>query len=365
MKLNVQPAVHRAIKNRKIFEDLHRVTVEVDNADEDKWESYLDLFEDASLYQTWSYGKNFPGGRNISHMVLKRSGAVLALAQARILTLPFLQRGIAYVFWGPVWQRKGFTPDKRILSAILKAMHHEYVKKRKLLLRIVPGLPGADENEFGKIFKPPFYEKNETYRPQMTTVVNLEASLPEIRNRFHHKWRNRLNVAERNELEVLEGTGEDLFLMFRNLYMELLLMKEIPVEADIDNFIKIQSELPEKHKMRIFICTSQGRAIAGLVGSLLGVTGICLLAAANREGRELLGTYLLQWKLINWLKENRARRYDLGGIDPEKNPGGYRFKSGLGGKDLQFLGQYESCRSLSSRIIVNTGEYLKKRRMKS
>jgi hypothetical protein len=38
-----------------------------------------------------------------------------------------------------------------------------------------------------------------------------------------------------------------------------------------------------------------------------------------------------------WLKEHGARGYDLGGIDPEANPGGYHFKSGFGGVDMTQL----------------------------
>lgn len=364
MKLNALADAASVYKeHRDFYETPGIITVDIDNVDENQWDSYLDLFEDASLYQTWPYGKYFPGGRNISHIVLKRNGEVIALAQARIITFPLLQRGIAYVFWGPVWKRKGYPPDKRILSDILKAINGEYAERRKLMLRIVPGLI-SEENEFEEVFKKSHYRKNESYKPQRTIIVDLERSLPEIRNRFHHKWRNRLNVAERNGLEVLQGNGDDLFLKFKALYKELLLMKDIPVEADIDNFIRIQKNSSERHKMHLLICTSQGRAVAGLVGSLLGSTGLCLLAAANPEGRELLGTYLLQWGMIKWLKENGAKMYDLCGIDAENNPGGYRFKSGLGGREIEFPGQYESCWSLSSRIIVNTGEYLRRRKRK-
>ncbi|MGE5350839.1 MAG: lipid II:glycine glycyltransferase FemX [Acidobacteriota bacterium] len=361
MKLIAQPDALSVYKRRKVFfETPGKITLEVDQVDLNEWESNLEKFEDASLYQTRAYGRYFTGGKNLSHLVLKRNGEVVALSQARILTVPFLQRGMAYIFWGPVWKRKGVLPDKRILSDILRAINNEYVIKRKLMLRIVPGL--SDE-EYEEIFKNSHYEKNKAYKQQRTIIVNLEGSLPEIRSGFHHKWRNRLNVAERNDLKVLKGTSEDLFLMFRGLYNELLQMKDIPVHADIDNFIRIQEHLREKYKMQIMICTSQGgRGVAGLVASALGSTGICLLAAANKEGRELLGTYLLQWEMIKFMKENGASAYDLGGVDAEDNPGGYRFKSGMGGREVRFLGQYESCWSLSSRIIVNTGEYLRRRK---
>ena len=36
------------------------------------------------------------------------------------------------------------------------------------------------------------------------------------------------------------------------------------------------------------------------------------------------------------------RAYDLGGIDPEGNPGVFHFKRGLGGVEVQAAGPYEA-----------------------
>ena len=42
--------------------------VEVDRATPADWSAMLDLFEDANLYQTWSYGEVRWGGKNLSHL---------------------------------------------------------------------------------------------------------------------------------------------------------------------------------------------------------------------------------------------------------------------------------------------------------
>jgi hypothetical protein len=46
------------------------------------------------------------------------------------------------------------------------------------------------------------------------------------------------------------------------------------------------------------------------------------------------GAYLLQWNMIQRLKGSGVRWYDLGGIDPEGNPGVYAFKRGFSGMDI-------------------------------
>ena len=50
--------------------------VEVDRATPAEWAQMLDLFNDANLYQTWSYGRVRWGEENLSHLVLKRNGEV-------------------------------------------------------------------------------------------------------------------------------------------------------------------------------------------------------------------------------------------------------------------------------------------------
>ena len=41
--------------------------VEVDRATPAEWSAMLDLFDDANLYQTWSYGAVRWGRKNLSH----------------------------------------------------------------------------------------------------------------------------------------------------------------------------------------------------------------------------------------------------------------------------------------------------------
>ena len=59
--------------------------VEVDRVTPAEWSSMLDLFDDANLYQTWSYGAVRWGRKNLSHVVLKRNDEVVGIAQLRIV----------------------------------------------------------------------------------------------------------------------------------------------------------------------------------------------------------------------------------------------------------------------------------------
>ena len=75
---------------------------EVDLIDPKSWDNLLLQFEDASYFQTWTFGAIHSGENSISHLVLKEGGRVVGMAQLRIVKAPGLRFGIAYVSSGPM-----------------------------------------------------------------------------------------------------------------------------------------------------------------------------------------------------------------------------------------------------------------------
>ena len=82
----------------------------------------LDLFGDANIYQTWAYGEVRWGRKNLSHLVLRRNGKVASIAQLRIYHPVRLGIGIAYLRWGPLFYRRGQTPDAEAASRMAQAL---------------------------------------------------------------------------------------------------------------------------------------------------------------------------------------------------------------------------------------------------
>ena len=74
--------------------------VEVDRATPAEWSQMLDLFDDANIYQTWSYGAVRWGRKNLSHLVLKRNDEVVGITQLRIVRPTSLKFGMAYLAMG-------------------------------------------------------------------------------------------------------------------------------------------------------------------------------------------------------------------------------------------------------------------------
>ncbi|HEV2397913.1 MAG TPA: peptidoglycan bridge formation glycyltransferase FemA/FemB family protein [Candidatus Sulfotelmatobacter sp.] len=323
----------------------------------DVWSQLLGLFDDGNIYQTWSYGAVRWGRKNLSHLVLKRKDEVVAIAQLRIVRPANLNFGMAYLRWGPLCRRHGMSGDLEVAEHLMRALQEEYVSKRKLLLKILPNaFEGSDRAEFfqrafSKFMQEPFTPEN-TYR---TFVLDLEPSIEQLRRKLDKKWRNQLARAEKNGLKIVMGTGTDEYRTFCEMYRQMRDRKPFETSVNIEEFAEIQANLPEAQRMQVLICRQNDVPVAGIVASPMGDSAIYLLGATSDDGLTAKGSYLLQWTLIQWLKEKGVRWYDLGGIDPDKNPGVYHFKRGLSGTDIRQLTPFTSCTNTLSSAVVKAG----------
>lgn len=328
--------------------------VEVDSATPAEWSRMLDLFDDANLYQTWAYGAVRWGTKNLSHLVLKRDGEIVGMAQLRIIRPTRLKFGMAYLRWGPVCHRRRRELDAEIVPAVARALEKEYVRKRRLLLQILPnafvGSPRAALFQSGfSEFRQESRTAANTYR---TFVLDLAPTIEQLRKNLDKKWRNQLTRSEKNGLNILAGNGTSEYRIFCRMYEEMQQRKGFESTVDIEEFGRLQEDLPEAHRMRILICEQNGIPVAGLVASAIGDSAIYVLGATSDDGLDAKGAYLLHWTMVQWLKENGFKWYELGGIDPEGNPGVYSFKRGFSGVDVHQLTPFVACNSVVSSAIV-------------
>jgi lipid II:glycine glycyltransferase (peptidoglycan interpeptide bridge formation enzyme) len=227
-----------------------------------------------------------------------------------------------------------------------------------LVLRIAPAIYRDDELAYNTLISAG-YKDNLAKLQYRTNVLNLTAPLDSIRKGLKQKWRNMLNQAERNKISIDSGTSDEYFCIFLDMQSEMLQRKKFNPGVDYEEFRQIQNRLSEKLKMNIFVASKNGNPNACLILSCIGNTGIYLLGASDMEGRKYRSAYLLQWRAIEYLKEQGCFFYDLGGIDPKTNPGVYDFKSGLGGEDRNQISPFEGCQNLQSQVLVKLAEIAK------
>lgn len=312
---------------------------EVDKVSESDWCGLLDRFEDANIYQSWSFGSVHWGTKELSHLVLKRDGKVVAIAQLRIFRLSSVGQWTAYLMWGPLCHLCGQELDLSAVRAMAAALREEFVEKRGLYLEIKAN--AFSHSRRAEVFQLAFSRfdqrsgtNGKNYR---TFVLDLSPSIEDLRRQLDRKWRNRLSAAERNGLRIVEGESTREYDTFSNLYSQMWERKRFQTTVSTELFRRVQEYLPANQRMRILICKHGEEPVAGLVCSAIGNLAIYLLGATNENGMKLKAAYLLQWTMIQWLKDRRIRYYDLGGINPIANPGVHHFKKGFNGADVSHI----------------------------
>jgi lipid II:glycine glycyltransferase (peptidoglycan interpeptide bridge formation enzyme) len=341
---------------------LNDYSCEVDSVDEGGWYRIVQEFDDASIYQTWAYDAIRCDARSLSHLVLRKNDRIVAAAQARILKIPWVKIGIAYVRWGPMWRTPHSDADEEVFRQAIRSLRNEFSCRRGLVLRIYPHLYSDSADLYLDAMEKEGFFRVTNMSPDRTLLLDLSDGLEELRKGLRQKWRNQLNAAERNGLEIVEGTEDELFQTFTEIYREMAARKSLPRTGSIDEFRRIQQRLPDSWKLRVFLCRSNGTPCAGAVCSTIGKTGIYLFGATNDAAMKNKASYLIQWKIVEWLKKAGCRHYDLHGINPSRNPGTYTFKSGLSGsrgRDVHFLGFFDAWRNPASRYSIQVGDALR------
>jgi lipid II:glycine glycyltransferase (peptidoglycan interpeptide bridge formation enzyme) len=338
-------------------------SVEVDNITQNEWSQLLLKFEDANIFQTWEYGSAHWGDKNISHLVLRKEGQVVAAAQLWVVRIPVIGSGFAHISWGPMWRLRGQSIEPETARHMLRSLREEYVVRRRLLLRI--RAYSVDSTTEGEIVRSNLEEEGFQFQTKEsryhTYRLNLSPELQEIRQKLLPRWRKDLKKAERLDLTVIAGDSNEMFQSLSMLYHDMVSRKGFKeYVADMSKYANMQKSLPEKLKLKIFLCYYQGEIVAGRTVALLGDTSMALLAATSTKSIELNlhAAYLLQWKTIEWLKQNGFRYFDLrGGVDGDM-PGVKSFKKGLSGDEIFYLGSYENHHSKMSYFVVRAGEFL-------
>jgi lipid II:glycine glycyltransferase (peptidoglycan interpeptide bridge formation enzyme) len=335
------------MKNKKLS---NGYSYEIDQITKDEWHKMLLDFDDATIYQTWSYGEIRWGGNKTSHVILKKDNEIVAAVQARLILVPFIGGGIAYIPWGPMWKRKNKEANPELLRQIIRVLINEFVIKQKLFLNILSHEIDENENYSRKVYKEEGY--SESLSPYRTIILDLSLSLDELVANMESDWRRILRKSEKQNFDITSGYDNNKYDELALPYHEMIARKNFKPGVNIEQFRRMQEDLPPELKMNIIVCKNEHKPVSTILGSYIGDMGIIILGGSNEVGLKLKGSYQTPWLVVKWLKENGAKWCDLGGYNPDRNPGTGRFKRGIGGKDIRHLGRFDACRSFRSKLYM-------------
>ncbi len=328
--------------------------VEVNQIGAEEWEEASSTFLDSSIYQTWAYQQV---RSKIDDCVLDRvvvkddTGMARLMAMIRVKRIPVMGFRVAYVQWGPLIRRSEGLAN----AEAFRVLRDEYLGTYADVLRVVPNQindeRGAAVTEMLKVsgFAPAGYIS--VYR---TMCVSLRGSEDDIRMRLHKRWRKSLNRAEKCNIEISHGTDIDFFKKFHPLYNQLRERKGFR-GLDPEVFAQTQELLPETKKMHAVAAYFERELVAVQISSYLGDTAVGLLSASNEKALTCGASYRALWRRFMKAKQEGMNWYDLGGIDPKKNPGVYRYKARTGAEECEFIGVFDACRNAFVKRLWGIG----------
>lgn len=350
------------VKSHPSKELSHGFVAEADAFDQSRWSLVLQEFADANVYQTWPYNVARSGRAKVSHIVLKHRGRAVAVAQARLAGLPNCRMGIAYFRWGPLWKPQSGELEVETFRQVVRAIRNEYAIRRGLIVRLVPALCVEDGEQFSAILEEEGFVQNRRINPYRTILMNIQPSLKDLESGFHRKWRNHLNGARKQQFKIIEGEDDALFAKFEPIYTEMHRRKQFVSDTQIAHFQNAQRTLTEHEKLRVFLCRVDDEFCAGAICSAMGDTGLYIFGATSNRGLKNNGSYLLQWRILEWLKQRGCQWYNLNGINPVTNPSTFEFKTRLAGKhgrDVHFVGHFDAYPHAAAELVVRGGERLR------
>ena len=266
---------------------------------------------------------------------------IIGVASVRVRTAPVVGGGLAYISAGPLLVR-AYLDDGVAFQLLLDALVTEYVHRRGLCLRLtVPTADPAVSRQIAEWFTDSGFRIARIGASYRTALVDLRQPMDAIRATLNRKWRNQLTAALRGAVSVELSEDARAVLRFAPLLEETSQRKGFTTELGAAFYDRVQQLADTEDRMLVAIAREGDADVAGVVASVLGDTAVYILGATTADGMKSKAAYALHWQVMATARDSGCRWYDLGGIDPETNPGVYHFKSGFGGSDVVVPGPFE------------------------
>jgi hypothetical protein len=332
--------------------------VQVEIVDVDQWSEAARPFLDRGHQQVPAYASALAGrqGGRIEAAVIRADSDVIGAALIRRHGVPIMGGGIAYIAGGPL-TRRGREDDLETLGQTLRALRAHYSARHGMTLRILGPTGSPKWNAAANMtFGAAGFRYARCARSYRTLIVSIDGEEDALLSSFSKYWRRNVRRAWKQNAEIVTGVDDALFAELEPLDDALASRKTYRRVLDLRFYRELQHRLPPEDRLHAIVQRIDGVAQAGLVVSFLGDTAVPLSLVTTVDGLRRYGAYAVTWRSIEMARDAGQRFYDVGGIDPIANPGGYDFKRGMRGVDLSAPGPFEHAAAGMSGTVVRNIE---------
>jgi peptidoglycan pentaglycine glycine transferase (the first glycine) len=327
----------------------------------DTWNDLIAALPNAHVLHTWEWGavKERFGWKPIHEVWRDRDGQVEAAALVLVRTVSaggvnFPMR-VMYVPRGPLlkdWH------DLQIRSKVLAGLLSLAKSNQAIFIKMDPeveyghGVPGKDggidDPEAEKVIadlslKGWIYSQDQVqFRNTMT--IDLRPAPEEMLSRMKQKTRYNIRLATRKGVKVRVGDLKDLDLLYR-MYAETSLRDGFGIRTQ-EYYLAVWKTLITAGMAEPLIAEVGGEPVAAVIIFRFAGRAWYFYGMSRDAHREKMPNYVLQWEAMVRAKEAGCISYDLWGapdefVESDNLWGVYRFKEGLGGEVVRFIGAWD------------------------
>lgn len=325
-----------------------KLTVDILEKEEAKrsWDKIVSAFPSCNLYQSYNWGeikKEF-GWLPIRSVAKGEDGEIYSASQ--VLVKKMFGILLAWVPGGPIYN----SEYSNIGDGIHSLIHLKNGRNIFKYIRIYP-MTHIKEYDSEWLVNEGWNRPGFVFHKSLTTIVDMEMNMESMRKRLTGKWRYYLKRSESFKHEIRRLKDGDEMDGFVKAHGEMCKEKDLKEEMSLKE-IKIMNKFLEDDLFIIATCANSVFTSAWMIARFKD-TAYVLRAFSTEEGKKKLASYFCLWQAIKLLKTTGCKKLEMGGIDPENNPGVTHFKRGIGGEEMKWLGEWEFSNNILLRKSVS------------
>lgn len=252
----------------------------------------------------------------------------------------------AYAPYNPVFGVEVIQGEQDLQNFLkdFKNFAQEFITQQNLtLFRFDTLLPKSSAQN---LLKSGFKPSNAPGQAKDAWEINLEQSEEDLRSGMSKSTRYNINKTSREGIEFIKAFNDNHIKAFADLMLETTGRKGFG-NYDYTYFKKQFDELNHKSRMDIFLAKKDGKYLAGALVNYHKNTAYYThgCSTSNRELAKLRAPYFLQWNIMQLLKSEGFKKYNMWGILPQGVNGAIsgvsEFKRSFGGYEINYVGPFE------------------------
>jgi len=158
-------------------------------------------------------------------------------------------------------------------------------------------------------------------RPKNILRVDLSPDPESIFSSFSKTLKSNIRIAQKNNIRIEQGFGDGREIdQFYRMYLHTAARKKFSVRR-IRYFKAIKECMIDRGYGEIFWGIYENIPVVSALIFKYGKTIWYMFGATDGKYRHTCAAHLLQWKIIQWAKEQGVTIYDQRGITPNPEPG--------------------------------------------